>query len=494
MPSLVFCGTESGMRPARLLRSGPGFSLLLCLFVGCGGEGHDLARHATPPDIVLIVVDTLRADHLGAYGYSRGTSPTLDALARNGTLFTNATATSSWTRPSMASLFTARLPSELEIRTTTDVLDPAWPTLAERLQERGYRAVGVSGNFVHISEPSGLARGFDPFVPVAIRASETSDMLFERLDAETGYVPIPLRAPTALELNERVFATLDGLDDSADRPLFLYVHYMDPHSGYLPPAGIAQHFTGGVDGPVANSDYLLDIAAGRRTADAAEKERLTALYDGEIAFVDAQIGLLLSGLEERNLAGEAVVIVVSDHGEEFTEHGGWFHGLTLHRELLHVPLIVQDRRSKEAPRQRDEPVDLVDVAVTVLALAGLTDELGSSGRDLLAAAALPARIRIAELEHDRLREERVGAVRHRRAVTEWPWKAIVDAEGAIAAYRIDRDPGEKLPLSLDDPEVPAPLRARARRLAVEAAETGVGPVPDLSREDRAALRALGYAD
>ncbi len=494
MPGLAFCGTESGMRPARLLCSGLGLSLLLCLSVGCGGEGPDLARQTGPRDIVLIVVDTLRADHLGAYGYSRRTSPTLDALAASGTLFTNATATSSWTRPSMASLFTARLPSELGIRTTTDVLDPAWPTLAERLQKSGYRTVGVTGNFVHISEPSGFARGFDPFVPVAIRASEGSDMLFERLDAETGYVPIPLRAPTALELNERVFATLDRLDDSAARPLFLYVHYMDPHSGYLPPAGFARKFAGDGDGPVVNSDYLLDIAAGRRTADAAEKKRLTALYDGEIAFVDAQIGLLLSGLEERNLAGEAVVIVVSDHGEEFTEHGGWFHGLTLHRELLHVPLIVQDRRSREAARQRDEPVDLVDVAVTVLALAGLADESGSSGRDLLAAAALPPRVRIAELEHDRLREERVTAVRHRRAVTDWPWKAIVDTEGAIAAYRIDRDPGEKLPLSLDDPEVPAPLRLRARRLAVEAAETGVGRVPDLSPEDRAALRALGYAN
>ncbi|MEE2672632.1 MAG: sulfatase [Myxococcota bacterium] len=480
------------MFPERLLRSGPGF--LACLFLGCGSEGLDSAQHATPRDIVLIVIDTLRADHLGAYGYSRDTSPTLDGLAERGMLFTNATATSSWTRPAMASLFTARLPSELALRTTTDVLGPAWPTLAERLQESGYRTVGVSGNFVHISEPSGLARGFDPFVPVAIRASESSDMLFERLDAETGYVPIPLRAPTARELNERVFATLDGLDGSAGRPLFLYVHYMDPHSGYPPPAALARKLAGDAAGPGANSDYLLDIAAGRRNVDDAEKERLIALYDGEIASVDAQIGLLLRALEERSLAKEAVVIVVSDHGEEFTEHGGWFHGLTLHRELLHVPLIIHDRLTGGEATRRDEPVDLVDVAATVLALAGLAGESESGGRNLLAAGALPARIQIAELEHDQLREERVGAVRHRRAVTGWPWKAIVDAQGATAVYRIDRDPGETMPLSLDDPAVPATLRVRARHLAVQAAETGVGVVPELAPEERAALRALGYAE
>jgi arylsulfatase A-like enzyme len=484
------------MRPVRLSRSGFGLFLFLALSSGCGSEGPGGTGPAGRPDIVLIVVDTLRADHLGVYGYSRATSPTLDAIAGKGTLFTNATATSSWTRPSMASLFTAQLPSALALRTTTDVLGSAWPTVAERLLERGYRTVGVSGNFVHISEPSGLARGFDPFVSVAIRASESSDMLFERVDAETGYVPVRLRAPTALELNERVFATLDALAEPASQPLFLYVHYMDPHSGYLPPDRFARKFAGAASGPVANSDYLLDIAAGRRRADAAELQRLTALYDAEIAFVDAQIGLLLEGLAERQLAREAVVIVVSDHGEEFSEHGGWFHGVTLHRELLHVPLIVWDRRSDSpaTARRRHEAVDLVDVAQTLLALAGLPAEPNSSGRDLLAAAPLPVRTRVAELEHDRLREERVTAVRHRRAVTAWPWKAIVDSQGDIVVYRLDRDPGEKLPLSLDAPAVPAPLRAQARRLAVEAAGIGVGPVPDLSPEDRAALRALGYAE
>ena len=219
-----------------------------------------------------------------------------------------------------------------------------------------------------------------------------------------------------------------------------------------------------------------------------------ALYDGEIAFVDAQIGLLLEGLAARKLAEEAVVIVVSDHGEEFTEHGGWFHGLTLHRELLHVPLIVWDRRPGASTGTRDEAVDLIDVAATVLELAGVSGASGAGGRDLLAPGPLPVRTRIAELEHDRLREERVSGVRHRRSVTEWPWKAIVDSEGAIVAYRMDRDSGEMQPFLLDDPALPASLRARARRLAAEAAAVTSAPVPALSPEDREGLRALGYAE
>ena len=494
MPGLPFCGTDSGMRSTRFASTALGALLLLCVSAGCGRQDPAATRPIVPPDIVLIVVDTLRADHLGAYGYARNTSPVLDAIARKGTLFSNATSTSSWTRPAMASLFTARLPSELGLHTTTDVLASRWPTLAERLRERGYRTVGVSGNFVHISEPSGLARGFETFVPVAIRASETSDMLFERIDEETGFQPVRLRAPTARELNERVFDTLDGLEQSPARPLFLYVHYMDPHSGYLPPDGLAARFAGSARGPVANSDYLLDIAAGRRTADAAELERLKALYDGEIAFVDAQIGLLLEGLAARGLAEDAVVIVLSDHGEEFTEHGGWFHGLTLHRELLHVPLIVWDRREGGATGTRDEAVDLVDVAATVLEVAGVSGASGAGGRNLLAPGPLPPRTRIAELEHDRLREERVRPVRHRRSVTDWPWKAIVDSDGAIAVYRMDRDSKEMQPIALDDPALPASLRARARSLAAEAAAVTSAPVPELSPEDREGLRALGYAE
>ena len=127
MPRLPFCGTDSGMRATRVASTALGVAFLLCLSTGCGSEGPGPTRPVAPPDIVLIVVDTLRADHLGAYGYARGTSPVLDAIARKATLFTNATSTSSWTRPSMASLFTARLPSELGLHTTTDVLEPTWP-------------------------------------------------------------------------------------------------------------------------------------------------------------------------------------------------------------------------------------------------------------------------------------------------------------------------------------------------------------------------------
>jgi len=464
----------------------------LALLAGSGCERGAPDAVPRPPDVVLVVIDTLRADHLGSHGYARDTSPTLDALAREGLHFRNATSTSSWTRPAMASLFTGRLPSEVGMHTTTDAVAPRWPMLAERLRARGYRAVGVTGNFVHVGESSGLHRGFDPFVPIGIRASEGSDMVFE-LDHGDGSPPVPLRAPTAAELNERLFASLDAVDDLRNRPLFLYVHYMDPHSGYLPPPDVAGRFSGGATGPPATSDYVIGIASGRTEAPPAERERLVALYDEEIRAVDAGVAALLDGLARRDLAQEALWIVLSDHGEAFGEHGGWFHGLTLHRELLHVPLIVHDRRP-DAPRGvRDEPVDLLDVEATIRAAAGVDDEDAPHGRDLLAGP-LPERPRVAELEHDSLREERVRAIRHRRAVGLWPWKAIVDVEGDARVHHLGHDPHEQEPVALDDPAVPETLRELTHSAWHEAAAVGREAPPELAPETREGLRALGYAE
>jgi arylsulfatase A-like enzyme len=475
---------------------------LLVSVAAVSGCGPDVNR-ASPPNIILIVIDTLRADHLGAYGYPRSTSPLLDALAARGTLFTNATAPSSWTRPAMASLFTSRPPSEHGAFSSRRALDASVATLAELLRAGGYRTIGVSGNFPHVNEQSGLDRGFDHFVSLAMPARGADDTLM-RLTLREGTRPAPLRAPTASEVNARV---IEALPDADERPFFLYVHYMDPHSGYLAPAAHREQFrrstltkptADGGDPPAATSDYLVDLAAGRRPFGPDERARLIDLYDAEISYVDAEVGRLLEELFRRGHGSGAVVVALSDHGEEFLDHGGWFHGLTLHREVLRVPLLIEDGTGRMPPGIDERPVDLLDVPTTLLSLAGLDPAPGMRGRRLDAQERLEVGARVAELHPDALREARAGALRHRLALTAWPWKAVVDPSGVVVLFQLEDDPGELRPVAASDPSVPAALVARARELADSLradpdASPGPGEETPLGPEEREALRALGYA-
>lgn len=457
----------------------------LGVLVGCGPEA---ARPPVPPDILLIVIDTLRADHLGAYGYPRPTSPIFDSLAADGTLFSNATASSSWTRPSMATLFTSRLPSEHGAVSSLAPLDAGIPTLAERLRDAGYLTVGVTGNFPHVNDASGLSRGFERFHVLSAPAQEAGEDPLLRMPIREGGTPAPLRAPTAAEVNQRVDEALASRDG---RPLFLYVHYMDPHSGYLAPARFQSRFRSTeATGPVATSDFVVDLAAGRIEAPASERQRLVDLYDAEIAYVDWQIGLLLKRLVVRKIVEAAVIVVLSDHGEEFADHGGWFHGMTLHREMLRVPLLVRGAPQLE-PGVRDDPVALLDVPTTLLALAGVPPPEGMRGRVLWDLEGPPPS-RIAELHPDAVREERAGPIRDRVALDAWPWKVVVDRSNRVSVYQLEDDPAERTPLPAADPSAPRDLIARARERALAVAKT-VEPI-EPSGAERDALRALGYAD
>jgi arylsulfatase A-like enzyme len=467
---------------------------LLAVFVtptGCGEE------RATPrPNLVLIVIDTLRADHLGAYGYERPTSPHLDAFAARGTLFTNAMAPSSWTRPSVASLFTSRFPSEHGAVSMERTLSGEIPTLAERLREAGYRTLGVCGNFVHITEDAGLTRGFDVWRSLSVKLrADTGDVMWTQ-EVEGGR--IPLRAPRAAEINREVLARVPG---AGAQPLFLYVHYMDPHAGYAPPARLRADFATNPAlheaGPAATSDYVVALAAGRASADAAERQRLVDLYDAEIAAVDAALGHLVESLERRGFAGNTVFAVVSDHGEEFQEHGSWFHGLTLHGESLRVPLLLWDTFGAiPAGVRREEPVDLLDVPTTLLDLAGVDPAPGMRGRALLEAdAPTTPRDLLSELHPDPPFEAHVRPRTHEVAMVRWPWKIIVVREQAPLLYRLDRDPRELSPLSPQTLAAPPDLLEQAlAQLRSRASRESSSTSSQLSAETLDALRALGYVE
>jgi arylsulfatase A-like enzyme len=437
-----------------------------------------------------VVIDTLRADHLGAYGYERPTSPTIDGLATRGVVFTRATSPSSWTKPAVGSLFTSRLPSEHGAVGFGRPLDGKLPTLAEALRDAGYHTVGFSGNFVHVNREAGFARGFDVFEQISRRTTDEDALIEFRVGDGPA---VPLRAPRADELTDVV---LEGLPPAQGAPLFLYVHYMDPHSGYEAPEPFRRRFLRdiGVDEetPPATSDHVADLALTRAQLDAGERVRLEALYDAEIAYVDSELARLLRGLEERGYAEDAVVVVTADHGEEFGDHGGWFHGLTLYGEVLHLPLVLTDLRERAEPVRRDEPVDLLDLAPTLLALAGADPPADMRGRELFAASTT-ARTHVAELFPDPLSEQRIGPQLHRVALTQWPWKALAAPDGSVSLYQLERDPLERRALAAGAGEAPAGLVELARGLAAREALGEREGELDLTDETREALRALGYA-
>jgi arylsulfatase A-like enzyme len=438
-----------------------------------------------PPDLVLVVVDTLRADHLGAYGYARPTSPGLDALARSGTLFWNAASPSSWTKPAVASLFTSRSPSEHGAVSFDRDLGNELPTLAEALRARGYYTLGVSGNFVHVSEAHGFARGFDRFESPSVAARGESDYLLEhRPGAGRG---VRLRAADARELN-RLAAGL--LRDRPARPLFLYVHYMDPHAGYEPPERLARAFSRdaafAAGAPEASAAYVSRLVSARAPVEPRELARLVDLYDAEVAATDEAISEL-RGLLAAAGVPSALWVVTADHGEEFAEHGSFFHGVHLHDEAVRVPLVFAGPGVPAAVR--DEAVDLLDVAPTLLARAGATALADARGRDLFAPQ-LPARDLVAELHADPTAEAHLLPRLHRFSVTRWPNRLFARRDGLRELYRKDLDPTEQAPVQQPDPSLVGALEAvgtRAWRPLGEDARA-------LDAATRDALRALGYTD
>jgi arylsulfatase A-like enzyme len=478
--------------PRRCLRTVAGRRAIavlgLVILTGCGSSP------SSPPNLVLIVIDTLRADHLGTYGYERATSPHIDRLAERGLVFANALTTSSWTKPSVASLFTSRYPSEHGAVSFERNLSSKLPTLAEMLREAGYRTVGVSGNFVHVAERTGFARGFDAFESLVFEVERPGGEMLLAMPGEDGELDY-LRAPTGSEVNRRV---LDLLPDPDSAPVFVYVHYMEPHPGYSPSEPQRSAFVtdsaAHARGAPATAGYLSDLAASAADLEPAERQRLVDLYDAEIAAVDEAVGELLRELEDGGYMENTVVAVTSDHGEEFGEHGGWFHGLTLNRECLQVPIVFHDTRKRGSGERRQDPVDLLDLPTTLLALAGVAPPPSMRGRDLLAPEP-PARDLVAELHRDPVFEDRVRPRVQKLALVRWPWKAIVHVDGTRSFYRLDRDPEELHPLPGGGNEVPGELLAALSDL--EDSLTRAEPASEarpVDPETRAGLRALGYAD
>lgn len=436
------------------------------------------------PLVLLISLDTLRADAVGAIGGRQPSlTPALDAFAADSVVFTGATAPMAFTLPSHMSMLTGLHPVVHGVSTEKDRLGPGIETLAGWLAAAGFRTVGrvtndwLKGDF-------GFARGFDSYV---------------RIRHDLTY---------ADRVNAAALETLDQAGD--DRPLFLFLHYMDPHSDFTSRRNLLPYY--------APPEYLGDLVEGpgdRRFCDAEERcatawlqqaDRearavpetelavVRGLYEAGLGALDAELGRLFDELRRRGIYDPALIVVTSDHGEEFREHGRFLHSQT-YAESLHVPLLVKLPGGQRAGSRSDGLADLLDLSPTLLELLGLPLPEKLQGISLVPALAGGDADRRQSVGEDKL-------VRSLYSLTTERYKLLHDLEGGDdELYDLSRDPGELRNLVAEHPKLAQELRRRLRqtlrqyrRLAKQLAtpDATAGADTLLTDEERERLKSLGY--
>ncbi len=433
--------------------------------------GGGPASGARRPDIVIYLVDTLRRDHLGIYGYPRPTSPELDAFAAESALFSAASSQSSWTRPAVASLFTGQNPQTHGVTGKRSALAATGELLPELLQRAGYRTLAVVANG-NIAPAFGFARGFDRHRQLPEGFTREVHQPSERL-------------------NEVAFAWLDEL--APEQPFLLYLHTADPHAPYTPPAPQRARLAPGVADPeIGATAQLRALAQGAPLTRGAPAD-LIALYDAEIAHNDASFGALLAGLRTRGRYQNSLIVFLSDHGEAFREHGAWQHGNALFEEELAIPLLIRLPDGRGWGLRVASPAGPIDVLPTLLDALGLEIPARVEGRSLLpalagAAAAAPAAPAFSHLERDGLELE--SALRGGRKLVR---SLGPDAAGLrLALFDLRLDPGERRNLALFEPVWAGYLGAELRALRERAGAGATAPAAPLDPELRERLEALGY--
>lgn len=457
----------SRSRPRR--RGGPGVPglLLLTLLSACGGGST-----ASAPDVLLVTVDTLRADHLSSYGYPRRTSPFLDALAASGVRFERAYASSSWTAPSVVSLLAGvdpvvhgvehgQLAKGLIVQ--QEVIPESLALLPERLRAAGYRTFGVTAN-THLYGRFGFERGFDRYECVGF------------LDAEA------------------VLAVVRSWRDEilSGGPWLLWVHLLDPHAPYQPRAPWIDEYLPGYRELWRPLRHVI-IAGQYGDAGIVPGTRryslVNALYDSEIAYADRAIRDLADAVE---LSDRDLVVATSDHGEELFEHGHYGHGVALFEESVRVPLILRLPGRRHAGRVVDDPVSGIDVFPTILDVVGVASPPGLQGRSLMPLVeggdgGVGVRTVVSSL--GRFPSQAADSI------TLGDWKYVEPRHGTEGhlLFQLSADPLEQRNAIERRPEAAERLAAAlAERLAESRARRAEPGSAELSPEEVEQLRALGY--
>jgi arylsulfatase A-like enzyme len=354
--------------------------LLLTVLVAAAvlGERTWKERHAAGPlpdgeparpNVLLIILDTVRAFNLSLYGHDRPTTPNLERWARHATVFDRAAAPSSWTLPSHSAMFTGRWQTELSVLFTRR-LDNTWPTLAEALRDRGYATGGFVANLIYTTRESGLARGFARYSDFELTFGaflRSATLTRKVVDRPRIRWFLNHWRPALWKPAHRVTGeALDWIGGRGGRPWFAFLNYMEAHDPETTPAPFDTLF-----GPPSRTLRWKDLTV-QPVPPPEIRARMVRGYDGSIAFLDAHIGALLDTLEARGQLENTVVIVSSDHGEEFGEHGRIGHGITLYRTAVSVPLMVIAPRCAGQGHRDPGPVSLRDLPATIMELLGIT--------------------------------------------------------------------------------------------------------------------------
>ena len=437
-------------------------------------------------NVVLITLDTTRADRLGCYDYADARTPNLDRLAELGAKYDKALCLEPLTAPSHATIMTSLYPETTGVVLNGMRLRPDVPTLSEQFRGVGYATAAVVSASSVYARDTALDRGFDSY----------DDVLTPR----DGYRPspmMPLAAAEKLSLlaydddgaqrpaNEVTDSAIRWLKRHRRRPFFMWLHYFDPHDDYLPPADFA---------PPGLSNRSLQRKVNKNWAEGKGgpklPARIAALYDGEMAFMDAEIGRFFDALADMGVDRRTMVVVVADHGEAFGEHGTKYHGFRLYREEIEVPLIFCDLGGHLPPLpDAPGPASTLDVAPTILDLAGIRVPHSMRGRALFRDTEPPTAtycICVPEV-----RRESKYAVGRLEALVTPGEKLIVHNDGSVEYYDLKADPFEKDDVANERRERVAELLA-----TLEGIQTTVEPAPDptfsTDPDTIDKLRALGY--
>jgi arylsulfatase A-like enzyme len=451
-----------GLRPhlfRRVVRwtCAPLVALVVALAVGLnlwlGARERQLLASLPPaaddaPNILLIVLDTVRAPSLSLYSYPRSTTPNLERLARLGVRFDRAIAPSSWTLPTHATMFTGREPHEH--RTNWGVpLDDTYPTLAEYLGRHGYRTGAFVANVTYTSWQTGLTRGFSHYEDYGfsfgewVRCSSIARVVAgnERVRRILGFDDVLGRqgAPHISHL------FLEWVQEPSSRPFFAFLNYYDAHFPYLPPQPFGRRF--GLEDPArAIRPLRIDTWIDTRVPTAQQSRNARDAYEGAIAYLDSELGKLFAELERRDLLDQTIFILTSDHGEAFAEHRVLEHGNSLYLPTLHVPLVIIHSRSLPGGVV-ETPVGLRDLPATIVDMLDLESEAPFPGRSL-----------VRSLDRETTQTEPIlSEIWHLSGFPDWVPASrgdmyslvldslhyILNGDGREEIYNIDKDPSER---------------------------------------------------
>jgi arylsulfatase A-like enzyme len=429
--------------------------LLLLATSACGGESD------APPNVLLIVIDTLRADRLGSYGYElRDTSPRIDEFGRSAVRFQRAYAAAAWTRPSVASILTGLQPAAHGANTIRNRLDLEVETLAESLRAAGFATGGVVSN-AHLLRRIGFAQGFD---------------LWSQTQAQGA------RHISSAGVTDEAIGMLDELV-AGGRPWFLFVHYFDPHYAYLDHDGL--DFAPAEADTLSGDEEMTELEKSIAGWSQADLDFVTGRYDEEIRFTDRAIGELLDRVREYDALDRSWIVITADHGEEFGDHGSIGHG-NLHDEVIRVPLLIRPPGGAER-RAVEQPVSLLALVPTLLEVTGVPHAAAGYDAASLAGWLVPG------LEPP-APQPLFSELKGERAIIEGDYKLILETKRRRARlYDLVADPAERRDIAETEPRIRRRL-ARLYALRAERVQRREASRYELDEEQRELLRDLGYLD